>query len=334
MQWESSLETSICSIQATIRAILGANSNTIVYNSERGGSRMKIGRYLRIILISVVVPILTAAILFIGLVQGWHIKKHTPDQLASLLTPYFRIKTPPGKGPFPTVICIHGSSGLLNPDGRMWKCLNDWTEYLAGLGYATICVDSYTGRSINPMSDLQNKMFVGQQPGDVLVALSEARKLSFVDRENFALIGWSMGAWSIMDIFAMNPPQEIPVNLKNAPDHPLAGLKAAVLFYPYCDPPAKAKGKGWVQDIPVLMLMGGKDPLTKSCLEIVSILKNRRRPVMAHVYPSAQHVFDGTPEDGKYFPSIPPSHDPEVTADAREKVKEFLSKAFQAKEQK
>jgi dienelactone hydrolase len=292
---------------------------------------MKIRRLLRIILISVVVLILAVAILITGLIQGWHIRKRTPDQLASLLTPYFKIKTPPGKGPFPTIICIHGSSGLINPDGRMWKTASDWAEYLAGLGYATICVDSYTGRSINAMSDLQNKMFVGQQPGDVLVALNEARKLSFVDKENLVLIGWSMGAWSIMDIFAMNPPEEIPANLKNVQDHPLGGLKAAVLFYPYCDPPAKAKGKGWTQDIPVLILMGGKDPLTKACLEIVSILENKRRPVKAHVYPSAQHVFDGTPEDGKYFPSIPPSHDPEVTADARERVKEFLAEAFQAR---
>jgi dienelactone hydrolase len=82
------------------------------------------------------------------------------------------------------------------------------------------------------------------------------------------------------------------------------------------------------------MLMGGKDPLTKSCLEVVSILENKSQPVRNHVYPSVDHVFDGTPEDGKYFPSLPSSHNPEATADARRRVKEFLAEVFQAKEQK
>ena len=299
---------------------------------------MKIRRYLRIILISVVVLILIAAILVTGIMQGWQIKRRTPDQLASLLTPYFKIKTPPGKGPFPTILCFHGATGLINPDGRMWKGAGDFAEYLAGLGYATIYIDSFTGRSIPSIrrNDLKLIMlgYIEQQPGDVLVAISEARKLSFVDKEQLALVGRSSGALAIMDTFAMNPPQEIPANLINAPDNPLAGVKAAILFYPYCGAPAKAKGKGWTQNIPVLMLMGGKDPYTKSCLEIVTILENERRPVRAHVYPSAGHGFDGTPEYLKYFPSIPSPLDPEATADAREKVKEFLSKVFPAKEQK
>ncbi|MBN1570280.1 MAG: dienelactone hydrolase family protein [Acidobacteria bacterium] len=288
-------------------------------------------RYLKRILISVIVLILAIAVLIFGFMQGWHIKKRTPDQLALLLTPYFKIKTPPGKGPFPTILYFHGSSGLINPDGRMWKGAVDWTEYLAGLGYAIIYVDSFTGRSIPSIrNNLKHLMFnnIKQQPGDILVAISEARKLSFVDKEQLALIGKSAGALAIMDTFAMNPPQEIPANLINAPDNPLAGVKAAILFYPYCDNPAKAKGKGWIQNIPVLMLMGGKDPYTKSCLEIVTILENKRRPVRAHVYPSAQHGFDGAPEDRKYFPSIPSLHDTEATADARQRVKEFLAEVF------
>jgi dienelactone hydrolase len=203
-------------------------------------------RYLRIVLISLTALMLAIAIVIVGFLRGWHIKSQPPEEIASKLAPYFKIKLPPGKKPFPTTLCFHGSTGIINPDGRMWKIFGDWTEYLAGLGYATVFVDSYTGRSISAtdMQGFQILKFWGHQPGDVLVALNEARKLPFVDREQLALFGWSMGAWSIMDIFVMNPPQEIPANLKNAPDHPLAGLKAAVLFYPYCDTPAKAKGKG------------------------------------------------------------------------------------------
>jgi len=243
---------------------------------------MKIGRYLRTILIAVVVLILVAVIVVTGLMQGWQIKKRTPDQLASLLTPYFKIKTPPGKGPFPTILCFHGATGLINPDGRMWKGAGDFAEYLAGLGYATIYIDSFTGRSIPSIrrNDLKLIMlgYIEQQPGDVLVAISEARKLSFVDKEQLALVGRSSGALAIMDTFAMNPPQEIPANLINAPDNPLAGVKAAILFYPYCGAPAKAKVKGGPRIFRFLCSWAGKIHTPSPVLKSLQSSKTRDGP--------------------------------------------------------
>ena len=95
----------------------------------------------------------------------------------------------------------------------------------------------------------------------MLVLSDEIRKFSFVDKERIALLGWSHGAWAIMDLLAMDVPHELPTNLSRFPGRPLVGVKGIVLLYPYCGVPAKARRRGWPSDIDVLMLMAGEDPI-------------------------------------------------------------------------
>lgn len=77
--------------------------------------------------------------------------------------------------------------------------------------------------------------------------------------------------------------------------------------------------------------MGGKDPLTKSCLKKISVLKEKNKPVFYHVYPSAFHSYDTSPEDFKknieWFEDADPP-DIEATADSRERIKGFLLEVF------
>jgi dienelactone hydrolase len=287
-------------------------------------------RYLRTVALVLIALVLVVAVLTFGFLRGWHIKKHTPEELAPLLKPYFQIKTPEGEGPFPTIIGFHGCGGLL-------KGGSDWADYLVELGYATILVDSFTGRGFTTLDDIKDvcagrKLWGSERAGDVLVALDEARKLPFVDTDQLALFGWSHGAWTIMDLFAMDPPHELPTNLKRSPDQPLAGVKAAVLCYPYCKFPAKARRRGWTHDIEVLMLMAGKDSMvsTEACLEIVSVLEKSGRPIRTHVYPSIDHAFDMRDEDLKKL-QLPFVHNPEATRDARKRVKRFLAEVFCAR---
>ena len=67
-----------------------------------------------------------------------------PEELASLLKPYFQIKKPEGEESFPTILGFHGAGGMRNEASGIRKTLDDWTDYLVGLGYATIIIDSYT----------------------------------------------------------------------------------------------------------------------------------------------------------------------------------------------
>ena len=281
-------------------------------------------RGLRIVGVSFASVVVLSAIAIVGFLSGWYIKKHTPEELAPVLTPHFRVKSPPGGGPFPTVVGFHGCLG-------MNKGVSDWADYLVELGYATILVDSFTGRGFTP-DDAKDvcagrKFWGSERAGDVLVSLNEIRKLSFVDKNQLVLIGWSHGAWTIMDLLALDPPRRLPTNLSRSPDQPLAGVKAVILFYPYCEFPAKARGRGWTHDIRVLLLIAGRDSVVspEACLEIVSILENKGRPIKAHVYPSLDHAFDMRDEDLKGSHLF---HSHDATSDARKRVKRFLIEAL------
>ena len=258
--------------------------------------------------------------------QERQISKSTPEELASLLKPYFQIKKPEGKGPFPTVLGFHAAGGIKSGNG-------DWMNYLVGLGYATILVDSFTSRGLTQEQILQGKIASpAKRAGDAIVALDEARKLPFVDAERLALMAWSHGALTIMDLLAMDPPRELPPNLTSCSEQPFRGVRAAVLIYPPCGFPARSRGRGWSQDIRTLMLLSGIDSRApaKDCLDIVSILRANGRPVTTHIYPSADHAFDMRAEDFKEY-NVAPKTNPEAIADARLRVKEFLADAFNAK---
>ncbi len=49
---------------------------------------------------------------------------------------------PPGDGPFPAVVLLHTCGGL-QP-----HVITDWPDYLTGLGYVTLSVDSFSPRGI------------------------------------------------------------------------------------------------------------------------------------------------------------------------------------------
>ena len=281
-------------------------------------------RGLRIVGVLFASVVVLSAIVTVGFLSGWHIKKHTPQELAPLLKPHFRIKSPLGGGPFPTVVGFHGCYG-------MNKRVSDWADFLVDLGYATIMVDSYTGRGFTP-DDAEDvcagrKFWGSERAGDVLVSLNEIRKMSFVDKNKLVLIGWSHGAWTIMDLLALDPPRRLPTNLSRSPDQPLAAVKAVILFYPYCEFPAKARRRGWTHDIRVLLLIAGRDSIVSSeaCLEIVSILENKGQPITVHVYPSVDHAFDMR-EEGLKGSQLFRSRD--ATSDAQRRIMRFLIEAL------
>jgi dienelactone hydrolase len=266
--------------------------------------------------------------------QSMFVEKHTPEEIASLLTPHFQIKTPNGNGPFPTIICVPGPMGIFNTNGGKYKFQSDWADYLVEIGYATIFVDSYTGRAFTA-DDIKliatlRKFPPSENAGDILVALSEARKLPFVDSDKLALFSWGLGATAIMDLLAMDSPHSLPKNLKHAPDQPMAGLKAVIFLSPGCQFSALTH-KGSIPKTEFLMLLGGQDPFTKACLDTASILKNSKCPVTTQVYPSVGHVFELPIEDAKYFSSDTPIQNPDVVADAQKRIREFLAEAFNTK---
>jgi dienelactone hydrolase len=262
--------------------------------------------------------LLLGILLVVVLLQGWHIKKYEPHQLAGLLQSSFRIQFPTRPGPYPTVIGFHGCGGL--DLGAI-----EWMEHLVGRGYATVLVDSYAFRDLTPARVCTGRTFWGsERAGDVVAAIYAVRRLPLVDRDRLILLGWSHGAWAIMDALALDPPHSLPTNLRSSPPEPLAGVSGIVLFYPYCGLLAEAHGHGWSSDIPVLMLLAGQDSVVSpsDCVDIVAVLQADGRPITSHLYENADHAFDMSEED------LATSHlvrRPQLIADAQKRLEQFFS---------
>ena len=57
---------------------------------------------------------------------------------------YLKVKKPKGEGPFPAVVLMHGCDGYV---GAPKKSLNLWAKIFRKNGYATVIVDSFSGRN-------------------------------------------------------------------------------------------------------------------------------------------------------------------------------------------
>lgn len=253
-----------------------------------------------------------------GVLRGWHVPKVLPEQLAAQLQSGFRIIKPEGDGPFPTVLGFHGCGGVSS---------HGWQEFLAERGYAMVLVDSYASR---PQLDTQEvcnglKFWGSERAGDVWASLQVTQELSFVDRKRLFLMGWSHGGWAIADLLALASSNRLPTNLTHKPGVNVNEIAGVVLMYPYCGFPSVARSKGWSSQVPALMLLAGQDTVADpaDCLAIADRvnLRSGNNPfagtAIAHLYEDAQHVFDLDWD-------VTGNYDPLVTADARERVLNFL----------
>lgn len=252
--------------------------------------------------------------------QGWHIERVNADELSAKLRPYDSILRPDGDGPFPTVLLMHGCSGVHESN-------RSWAELFRDQGYVAVIVDSLGPRGLashrvdNGVCD-GSVLWGRERASDLLVSLAYLRQLPFVDASKIALVGWSHGAWTIMDAFALEGADELPHGLSENPGG-LKGVVGSVLIYPYCGAVSLSySGKKWKDSAPSLMILAGKDHMVspEECIEVAERLEADGEPLSVHVYPDADHAFDYTdlePDSGF-------SYDREATEDARARVSRFL----------
>ena len=89
--------------------------------------------------------------------------------LTPILRPHDAIYRPPGEGPFPAVLVLHGCLGVRSKDTR-------WAESLRDDGYVALVVDSMTGRGLTTLDQRRNvctgwTLWGGTRAADVLASL-------------------------------------------------------------------------------------------------------------------------------------------------------------------
>lgn len=254
-----------------------------------------------------------------GQLHGWFTKEYALPELVEILKPHikeFRAEAP-DDAPRPAVLLFPGCGGMRGS-------YEDYAALAATEGVHGYVVNSYAARGL---SDTQARLRVcsGQtlwgreRAGDVAAAIAHVRSLPHVDRKRIVLMGWSHGAWSIMDLLAMHSDLYYPSNLDEPPPASLVrSVRGAILFYPYCGMLSLSPGQGWEHRPPTLMLIARNDWVVNSrlCIRLAGDLEEDGVPVTMKVYEEAGHAFDQ--------PNVTANYRPELAADARARVSAFL----------
>ena len=169
----------------------------------------------------------------------------TLQDRVELLAPHFSVTRPEGDGPFPVLIMLHGCGGPR-------PFLDHTAEAAMRAGAAVINVDSYRPRRISRVSALATvctgaRLQGRERAGDLYAAMAWARQQSWADHSRLSAIGWSHGAWTIMDALALRSGAEMQraTGLEDLPEEPLEGLSAALIVYPYTGIGSFAGRRDW-----------------------------------------------------------------------------------------
>jgi dienelactone hydrolase len=187
-----------------------------------------------------------------------------------------RLLRPPGQGPFPTVVALHGCGGLLNARGDVRKRDMDWADRFLAAGYAVLLPDSFTARGVSELCTVRERsVFPKDRADDVAAAFAWLAGRPYVDASRIALIGWSNGGstllWAVRAGFMTDGPQP----------------RIAIAFYPGCR--GLARRGDWRPRLPLTVLIGSADDWTppEPCRQLA-----RQAGFRLIEYPGAYHGFD------------------------------------------
>src|SRR5262245_27516126 len=220
------------------------------------------------------------------------------------------LRKPPGKGPFPAVVLIHG--GIVRwPTARLKEyTLGVWSSRFLAAGYV-VAVPTYRSRDVDPQTR--------ESPQDVLAAVEFVRKLSYVDPKSIAVCGCSGGGDLALTVatetdVAVIVPEE-PASMvvtgvfdKNTP-------KKAERFTPLdtgpmCADPKKfytaehqklAREKLGRIRCPILLVQGDLVPVNNFNKEIlIPELRDLGKNVVVLTYPGETHCFAFSQSYGQF----------------------------------
>ena len=176
---------------------------------------------------------------------------------------------PPGKGPFPAVIVLHGCGG--RGASQLY-----WAKRLNGWGYAALIPDSMPPRGVKRVCepDAQALVTPRDRVGDVGSAIAWLRARPEIDPNRIAVLGLSHGGATAVI----------------ATERAYEGfrLRAAIDYYGPCVDPA-AHGT-----VPLLVLVGEADDWGHPAVRCHAFGQalHPGQPFEMYTYPGAYHAFD------------------------------------------
>ncbi|MBR0696825.1 dienelactone hydrolase family protein [Bradyrhizobium lablabi] len=203
-----------------------------------------------------------------------------PDGKVTLHAQLYR---PPGDGPFPTVIALHGCGGLAGRAEAVRPRYREWAEQLLATGHAVLLPDSYGSRALGPQCGVRDRQVQirRERVADINAAQRWLIQQAWVAHDRISLVGWGNGGGALL--WAVRPQL---LSRGAEPD-----FRSAVAFYPDC---RSSSGLGWSTRVPTLVLIGGRDDVSSpsACHQMVDGARGRSALARIVVYPDAYHDFD------------------------------------------
>lgn len=191
---------------------------------------------------------------------------------------------PPGTGPFPAVVALHGCGGLWREQGKLSLRHADWGERLAAAGFAVLMPDSYGSRGLGSQCGVKD---LTVRAGRERVADAAAARIWLQQRSDIrpgqvALIGWSSGGSTVLTA----------IRKDRSPADGRPDFTRAIAFYPSCR--MQSESPSFAARMPLLILMGEADDWTPAapCNYLTKAAQARGEKVEFVLYPGAVHDFD------------------------------------------
>lgn len=249
------------------------------------------------------------------------------DVRAQALAAHVTVALPEGEGPFPVVVQMHGCGGR--------KRFQDaWAEVFRQAGFAAVVVDSFAPRGISTVHAyftvcLGVSLRGDERAGDLFAALHWVRAQPWADAQRLAVAGWSHGGWTVLDALTLRPgPQaEQATGLSGLPEAPLAGVRGALLFYPYAGQLSRAARRPFMAHPATFAVLATGDSVVgflgaKRALER---LEAEGATVELHLFEGATHAFDEA--DAR---DLRTRFDPALTGEAQRLAVAFLRRRLAA----
>jgi dienelactone hydrolase len=234
-----------------------------------------------------------------------------------------KLVTPPGAGPFPTVLLVPGCGGVRRGNAPN-PIMDEYARSAVQAGWAGAILDSYGPRGWDP-AWARSRVCAGARlkglyrAADVLAGIDLLQSNARVDHHHLRIASWSHGGWALGDLLTLRDPGD--GSFKRTMDQ----VEAVQFTYPYCKRPARAARHDWTWKGNVRLVLAENDSVQDAagCMPLVERARKAGSDVEVTMIPGVTHAFD----ERVQTPPSPFKFDPAATARAHAEFIRWLQTA-------
>jgi dienelactone hydrolase len=236
--------------------------------------------------------LLFAGVLYVSIRRPQFLTAAARESHARLMAPGLKLVSPPGRGPFPTVLLIHGCGGLSGAD-RPNPIMDEYARSAVQAGWAAAILDSYAPRHWEAPWARARVCTGLRLPGsrraaDVLAGLDLLGADPRINIHHLRIASWSHGGWAVGDLVSLPDPGDGSLR------RTLAEVEGIYFTYPFCGFPAQGGRRDWTWKGVVRFVFAENDTVQSEagCQPMLDRARKAGARVDATVFPGVTHAFD------------------------------------------